>query len=341
MRMRLEPLQGTCSGAAPHPRCASIFSATPGFDLQRIQRRSHPQRSGRLLSAGTIGIQFALHRRCIADTMGLTEAPAIILHTRTQMVVTLLLLQSSISSVAIAAAEDAATAAETTFRALLEEYEQQGSARLFAQRFLELAERHPEDPAAVDALIWVVENVRGRDNTTRVLKLLKSRHLSSEKLATACRSVARARSPAAEDLLRSALNDSPHQSVKVQACYHLAKLLDAEARLLQQLQAQPELLARVMQYYGNDYGAHLTGLDAASLSRKREQVYETMLEAFPDERIRNHTLRELAQRALFAIRHLSVGRPAPEIQGTDVFGEPLRLSDYRGQVVMLTFWGHW
>lgn len=35
------------------------------------------------------------------------------------------------------------------------------------------------------------------------------------------------------------------------------------------------------------------------------------------------------------------GLPAPEIAGEDLDGVPLRLSDYRGKVVLLDFWGNW
>lgn len=36
-----------------------------------------------------------------------------------------------------------------------------------------------------------------------------------------------------------------------------------------------------------------------------------------------------------------VGKPAPEIDGQDLDGVAFRLSDYRGQVVVLDFWGDW
>ena len=39
--------------------------------------------------------------------------------------------------------------------------------------------------------------------------------------------------------------------------------------------------------------------------------------------------------------NLAVGRPAPEIEGIDMDGKPLRLSDYKGKVVVLVFWGTW
>lgn len=38
---------------------------------------------------------------------------------------------------------------------------------------------------------------------------------------------------------------------------------------------------------------------------------------------------------------LGIGRMAPEIEGQDADGRALRLSDYRGRVVLLSFWGDW
>ncbi len=38
---------------------------------------------------------------------------------------------------------------------------------------------------------------------------------------------------------------------------------------------------------------------------------------------------------------LAIGKPAPEISGVDVDGVKFKLSDYRGKVVVLDFWGDW
>lgn len=38
---------------------------------------------------------------------------------------------------------------------------------------------------------------------------------------------------------------------------------------------------------------------------------------------------------------LNVGTPAPDILGLDLRGENMRLSDFRGKVVLLYFWGDW
>jgi cytochrome oxidase Cu insertion factor (SCO1/SenC/PrrC family) len=38
---------------------------------------------------------------------------------------------------------------------------------------------------------------------------------------------------------------------------------------------------------------------------------------------------------------LNVGQTAPEIEGEDLDGKKFKLSDYRGKVVVLDFWGNW
>ena len=38
---------------------------------------------------------------------------------------------------------------------------------------------------------------------------------------------------------------------------------------------------------------------------------------------------------------LQVGMVAPDIEGKDLDGKPFKLSDYRGKVVVLDFWGDW
>jgi cytochrome oxidase Cu insertion factor (SCO1/SenC/PrrC family) len=36
-----------------------------------------------------------------------------------------------------------------------------------------------------------------------------------------------------------------------------------------------------------------------------------------------------------------IGEAAPEIDGEDLDRKAFKLSDYRGKVVLLDFWGHW
>lgn len=53
------------------------------------------------------------------------------------------------------------------------------------------------------------------------------------------------------------------------------------------------------------------------------------------------TVGETARAALFEIRHLVVGKEAPDIEGEDQDGQRFRLSDYPGKVVLLDFWSEY
>jgi cytochrome c peroxidase len=227
------------------------------------------------------------------------------------------------------------------YRKLIDEYDAGAEPRELAEKFLELADKHPKDPVAVDALVWVLTKLRNRPDATRALEILARDHLQSEKLAAACPQIARVPSLAAEKLLRAVLEKSPHDDARAQACLHLAYFLDQQATVLDQVQKQPELADRILQYYGKEYGQHLKSLTRDKLDKEREQVYERLLKSFADVPTRDSTMGEIATKSLFKIRHLSIGRVAPEIEGEDNFGERFKLSDYRGKVVVLSFWGHW
>jgi peroxiredoxin len=41
------------------------------------------------------------------------------------------------------------------------------------------------------------------------------------------------------------------------------------------------------------------------------------------------------------MRFLLPGKMAPDIEGEDIDGKRFKLSDYRGKVVLLDFWGDW
>ncbi|GEM_PF-5646105 len=44
---------------------------------------------------------------------------------------------------------------------------------------------------------------------------------------------------------------------------------------------------------------------------------------------------------LYRIEHLTIGREAPNIKGQDVEGNPIQLTDFRGKVVVIDFFGDW
>lgn len=63
---------------------------------------------------------------------------------------------------------------------------------------------------------------------------------------------------------------------------------------------------------------------------------EAVLRLLPDSML---ALRVAAPR--FERERLQIGMVAPDIEGEDLDGVPFKLSDYRGKVVVLDFWGDW
>ena len=94
-----------------------------------------------------------------------------------------------------------------------------------------------------------------------------------------------------------------------------------------------------------DFAAHRNRPDAEKLASNAEGAYESLIKEYGDcarlIREKSGTVGELAQRDLFELRNLRVGKVAPEIEAEGVDGKTFKLSDHRGKVVALIFWASW
>ena len=59
------------------------------------------------------------------------------------------------------------------------------------------------------------------------------------------------------------------------------------------------------------------------------------------EKYGSKSQKESAKGQLFEMHNLAIGKVAPDIEGEDVDGKKFKLSDYRGKVVVIDFWGDW
>jgi hypothetical protein len=86
--------------------------------------------------------------------------------------------------------------------------------------------------------------------------------------------------------------------------------------------------------------------EVEALVAKAEQAFEAVIRDYADcprllREKNRRTLGQEAEQELYELRNLRVGKAAPEIEGEDVDGQPFKLSDYRGKVVVIDFWGDW
>ena len=214
-------------------------------------------------------------------------------------------------------------------------------ANKYVARMIELVESAPDDPAAVDALIWVVELGGQTKEVDQAIERLARDHVRSPRLGQLSGRLAHFMSPAAERLLRAIAEKNPVGFVQGQASLALARLLNDEAPLVRQLKLNKESAARVTQMFGPERTEALRAKDPNALAKEAESLFEAVVEKFGAASDREGDLAKAAEAELHEIRGLAIGKTAPEITGEDLNGLPMKLSDYRGKVVVLDFWADW
>ncbi len=216
-----------------------------------------------------------------------------------------------------------------------------------ARRALELARKHPKDPVAVEALCCILRDVSNYSAASAEIDaaydLLQKDYISSDKLKSVC-AIAfvhdyRSRKP--ELFLRAVIAKNPHREIQATACYTLARMLRNQADSAKRLR-DPEVAKQREKYINADVWKQLKNSDPDKLLKETEELLERVIAKYGDVKIPPRgTLGDIAKATLFEMRHLVIGKTAPEIDGEDIDSKKFKLSDYRGKVVVLDFWGHW
>jgi hypothetical protein len=212
----------------------------------------------------------------------------------------------------------------------------------FAGRFLDFAQKNAKEPQAVDALVWILTNTPTAPEAAKAVDLLVQNHLKDPKLTALTFRLARSPSPAGEKLLRALVEKGVDRNQQGQAALALADNLKSQAEVVRQLKNADEAIRKRLEaMHGSETVKHFRAADADKLEQEAEKFYELVIEKYSDVKSGRTTLGETAKRQLHELRHLGIGKPAPEIEGEDIDGKKFKLSDYRGKVVLLDFWGHW
>jgi hypothetical protein len=218
-----------------------------------------------------------------------------------------------------------------------------------APKLVALAEKYPDDPIALDALIeavWQVNTVPypvemvGRDEARpRAFELLRRDHIRSEKLGRLCDRISGGLCAEYEPFLRDVLEKNPHKEVRAQAILALAHFLSGRSLKLDLVLGDRKLTREFADLYGKDYLEGLRRQDRTKAAEGAEALLVRAERDYGDVKLPDgETVAEKAEPELFGLRHLSVGKVAPDIDGRDQDGVAFKLSDYRGKVVLLDFW---
>jgi peroxiredoxin len=226
--------------------------------------------------------------------------------------------------------------------------------RRYVGRFLEIADSAPNDPAAIDALIWVITFGNDGPEFSRAIDLLAQGRAASRKAGHAALALTGKAAPAAERLIRAVIEKNPDQYIKGLACLALGQYLKHQSERIREIREDPEA-ARAWEATfleegsGKESFAQFSGRDPAAMLKEAETFFERIGREFgglssQGDRLSKAAFTKLVKDAnaeLYEIRNLCVGKPAPEIVGQDIDGKPFKLSDYRGKVVVVSFWATW
>src|SRR5262245_61909572 len=283
-------------------------------------------------------------------------------------IVILVLALAGLFAAAQVDGQDKQTTPAEQYQALLKEF--QGAAATYFQstdeverqgivervdkatvRLVELVEKNPKEPFALQALTDIVTQEYWLNTHTshpgwgkqspqaRAIALLLRDHLQSDQLIETCKRVNFGFRPEGEPFLRTVLEKNPHREVQGAACLRLAQFLAGRVEKLELLKEQPDLARRYEGLFGKEYIETLRGRDRSSDMKEIEALYDQASEKYGDVKLPyNETVGEVARTDLFEIRHLTVGKVALDIEGADQDGQPFKLSDYRGKVVLLYCW---
>lgn len=198
----------------------------------------------------------------------------------------------------------------------------------------DLAKSDPKSEVAWTALEWILANPRSYylDAGIPAMKLAAEHHAANPKIAktiarlgrmTPAEKVYPKEYDAAMTLLRAVAEKNTDRTARGQAMMGLA--WEAFGKFA------------VAEYKRSS--------DEEKFAHEAEAAFERVVKDYGDCMwlwgSGKRTLGEFAEQNLFELRHLRIGKTAPEIESNDLDGKKFKLSDSRGKVTLIVFWASW
>ena len=227
-------------------------------------------------------------------------------------------------------------------------------------KMLSLAQKEPETQSACDVFIWITMNAAANrgpffTNILQSLDYLTKYHSTNSEIGPLCSYLGRYwnwhwREKPVVDFLESVVKNNPIRAIRAQAIYALGRLDADKSEYLADFENWGKAPFFTKNLTTNDL-IELPALGGSQQARSKAEYEFTEvivdyadcldLRKISDPKEEAPLLKELAKENLFALKNLSLGHPAPEIEGDGIDGKKFKLSDSRGKICMLTFWASW
>lgn len=198
-----------------------------------------------------------------------------------------------------------------------------------AEGAIALAKEDPKDDVGFQAIQYAMNMGSGSPAAKTASELLLKHHVDNPKIADMVIGLGRGGSDETAAFLKAVLDKNPDKAAKGRAAYAMISLLADKIDKAKSDDEAKKLEAEALTY----------------VSRIEKEFADVLQATLPaNSKAEPRLLGKLAAReakSIPNIRKLRVGETVPEVEGEDVDGAKFKLSDYRGKVVMIDFWGHW
>jgi peroxiredoxin len=231
----------------------------------------------------------------------------------------------------------------------------------YLPKVLAVAESKPDDEAALKACQWIIENCGRCGNRDlpiyeaekRAWQIVEKHHADDEQIALLCLRAAQYDSPAREAFLRNMASrgDLPGDA-EAYALLALAEYMGDRYELglsgssAYWNEPKDDLQKHLRERIAPEWMVYASNVNAEAARAESIELFRHVLDQYADTPFTLtapgfrdlKTIGDKARKTLHALEHLYVGAPAPDFDARDLDGNPLRLADHRGKVVLLSFW---
>ena len=208
----------------------------------------------------------------------------------------------------------------------------------FGPQFMALAKKYPGTKASVNSTLFVVGQNKG-ELKNAAMKFLIENYADKVKLTKVAESLKKeVPRPEMEDWFNLMIEKAEPGPVKANVMLSYSQYVGQLPTFKRTIELNPQVAERLSK----------AQLEYISSTRTREQdeqlatILQSLIDEYGDLKYKGReTYGSVAASELFELTKLQVGMVAPDIEGNDLDDIPFKLSDYRGKVVMLDFWGHW
>ena len=170
-----------------------------------------------------------------------------------------------------------------------------------------MIDANPKDPAMFRALKWIASSTRGKGLEQKHYANLEENYLHQAKIGEVALALTRSTLPEAQAFIAKVIEKSESKNARGMAIYAQALGMEKDKK-------------RAAEY--------------AALTK-------TLMTDYPDLKVGGQSVVATLKKKQKAASRFEIGKVAPETIGKDVDGNEMKLSDYRGKVVMFDFWGDW